>query len=318
MWARRGFLLTASILAVLSCVKVERYGKGDIRELILVEDRLGEEGRALEARFGRTYRVPQEEALFKIIHLKPEQFETYRGYKNVLILASPASESRSLFVEAFGEKDPGIYVGSNVFGPGDFVIGVFAPKEELLRSFVDSEMNAIEDAVMGRLYKFYEKKVYFSGRNKRLSKEIQEKYGFTLDLPEGYGIVREEENFVSFAKHFPDRFLFVYWEDNPRSLEPGILMDLRDSLTRQYYDDDYIERGLSVSEKDSFQGEDAVRVIGVWQNDEEIMGGPFQFLAFNHKDRFWMVDMGVYAPDKVEKLEYVLREEIVARTLTLD
>ncbi len=31
-----------------------------------------------------------------------------------------------------------------------------------------------------------------------------------------------------------------------------------------------------------------------------------------------MIDMGVYAPDKVEKLEYILRQEIIAQSFTID
>jgi hypothetical protein len=318
MWGRALALASVGAVLSLSCVRVERFGRGDIRELVLVEDRLEEEGRALERTFGRTFRVPQEESFFKVIHLKPDQFEEYRGYKNVIILASPTSGTLELFEEAFSEVDPGIYVGKNVFGDGDFVMGILAPKEELLRSFVESELPRIEEAILDRLNRFYERKVYYSGRDKKLAGEIREKYGFTLDIPEGWGVVLEEENFLSLAKHFPDRFMFVYREETPRSLDPDAIMDLRDELGRRYYDKDYVEREMTQVEETEFQGQEALRAIGVWQNEEAVMGGPFLFLAFNLENRFYMIDMAVYAPDKTRKLEYVLRQEIVARTFRLE
>jgi hypothetical protein len=95
-------------------------------------------------------------------------------------------------------------------------------------------------------------------------------------------------------------------------------MDLRDHLGRLYYDDDYIERELSVFEETEFLGEKATKVIGVWQNEEEVIGGPFQFIAFNHGSQFYMIDMGAYAPDRTEKLEYLFRGEIIARTFEVD
>ncbi len=296
---------------LLGCAKIERYGRGKINEIVIVFDGAKRDALFLRDSLEETYYTPHEERLFKVIPVKAEQFSAYAGYKNVLILATTSSDNFGFFKEVFGNTKPGMYTTKNVFMEGDFVVGVVAEEEIALWTFIHNRLPEIKGLFMKRLKKFLKKKAYFAGHDNKFSKEIEKKYGFSLDLPNGWAYIVEDTNFLALGKHYPDRFIFVYRNRFKEPLKPEVIMDLRDSLTKKYYKGDKILRQFVKVKRDSFLGVECLKIYGPWQNDSMIIGGPFVTWAFNLDDSFYMLDGGVFAPDKTEKLEYIFREELV-------
>lgn len=312
MW-RRFFLVLILIFA--GCSKIQRYGRGKAQEIVIVFDGAQRDAIFLRDSLEEVFYTPHQEKLFEVLPTKVGQFSTYAGYKNVLILATTSSDAYEFFNKVFGTSKPGMYMTKNVFMEGDFVVGILAEEEVGLWSFLHGHFYEIRGLFLKRLNEILKKKAYFVGHDKSLSKEIKKKYGFSLDLPKGWAYIVEDTDFVSLGKHYPDRFMFFYKSRFTEPLEPKLIMDIRDSLARIYYNGDKILRDLVKVKRDTFLGVERLKMCGAWQNDSMIVGGPFFTWAFNLSSGFYMIDGGVFAPDKTEKLQYILREEIIASTV---
>ena len=318
MWSlppvsKHGWFIAALVL--LSCVPTpQRYGRGDEQEFVILYDfSLSRDVEFLRQELEETFYTPREEKLFYLLPITPDGFEDYKDYKNIVILATGTSSTQEIFRQAFGEFRTGMYARRDVFTEGGWVLGIGATKEEALYALLHEEIGRIYSLFLNRVKELLRLKVYFAGHQRRLEKEVWEKYGFTLDFGAGWAYVTESDSFVAFAKHYPDRFFFVFWREGEIPFDAPYVIRLRDTLARAFYHGDYIlrEKGMLKAWWDEFQGRPALKVFGVWQNDSLVAGGPFQTIAFNAGGRFWMLDMGVFAPEKRRKLEYILRMEIM-------
>ncbi|GEM_PF-581447 len=297
----------------------ERYGTGHVRDIVIVTDSSEMDIAKYLADYLSvdTFYTPHPEPLFfvRVVSLQSYQ-DSLRGYRNTIVLATDSSKTLSLLKEAFGSSQGhGIMAKKEALVEGGYMIGVFEPDREALRKTINDSAYVIKNTLLKRAYEVYKRMEYFAGHRKDIPKELMKKYGFALDLPNGYAYAVKESSFVCLAKHYPDRFMFIYVENKPHELDPDSLMALRDSLTARYYEGDYILKDLCVVESDTFLGYNAVKVTGPWQNDKNVMGGPFRFYAFNRGGKFYMVDVAVYNPDDRFKLDYIMRMETIIRTM---
>lgn len=311
---RKALLL---IVLSLACFpKIERYARGDERCWVVVySDDLRRVASHLQAETFRVIRTPQPESLFKLIFVTPDEFQkSWRGYKNVIILATPSSPTFNLYLSVFPEPRQGLSEKKGGFVRDDYVIGLFGEKEEGLYGSLTAITPILREKMHERVMFLYSRLAYYPGRNKKFANAIKEEYGYRIDLPDGWAFVKEEEDFLSMAKHNPDQFFFIYRENAPRALDPKGILDLRDVLTAAFYEGDYSLRELVEAEEIRFRGNPAIAIWGVWQNDERVAGGPFKTIAFNESGRFYMIDMAVFAPEKSDKLQYIFRMEAFLRS----
>ncbi len=269
-----------------------------------------------------TFYSPMPDPVFDLDGYTPQQFQLDAGYPYVFILTSPQLTSYAFFKMAFGDKDPGIYTEENVFSQGDFVIGICAPGPELLESFLQKYSDSIKYYLYAAYMKQLKKLVYFAGRNKWMREELQEKYAVFLDVPGGWTYIKLKDTIMKFdnlfgiTKHYPERFMFFYNNPNIRYFDRDLVIKIRDSIASLYYDGDKVVKNTVKVDTMLFEGKyKAVVLTGAWQNPEEFVGGPFRTIAFMSEHGFYMIDMGVYAPERRRKMQYILRMQIFAETL---
>ena len=325
MWLRKqhfGLFAALALALVIGCNKknpIERYGVGAVREVIVVyDDDLTDVGYNLAMYLAAdTFYTPHPEPLMFVESATSKEFqESFRGARNSVILAVKGGEAEKILKEAFGRKLRfGIQSKAQALPEGGFVIGVYMPTPESLRNFMATNGKKVKELLLARFYEVYRRMAFLAGKRKDIPKELWERYGFTFDIPNGFAYTAIDSHFVAFAKHYPDRFIFIFWDDTTRTLDPDSIVALRDSLTEKYYEGDYVLKGYWRAEQDTFLGYQAVKITGAWQNDRRIMGGPFRLYAFNRKGRFYMVDLGVYYPEEIYKFGYIMRLEVIARTL---
>ena len=259
--------------------------------------------------------APQPESLFVLVPLTPEELGPYEGYSNLIVLATSASASFKVYLETFGEPKSGLSEARDKPWEGAYALGVYFPKEEALWASLPSLIRKIRGKMKARTYELAERLAYYAGRRGDFSKEIEERWGVRLDVPEGWAYIKglQQKDFFAMAKHNPDRFFFVWRSEGPRNPTPEEVLNLRDSLTSIYYEGDYVLRNAVFAEPDTFAGYPALAVWGLWQNDKKVIGGPFKCFAFNSGGKFYLVDMAVFAPEKRRKLRYILRMESFLR-----
>ncbi len=316
MLGKKMIILIPFIL-ISSCTKIERFGRGKANEVVIVYDGAVREAKLLQSVLQDTFYTPRPEPLFFTYPVTYDQFAPFKGYRNVVIITTYTSPDYPIFKEIFGERPPGIYLSKNVYEEGDAVIGIVSSTPTTLWNFVYEKKDYVKGVLLARYREILRKKAYFAGHDKKFSEEFGKKYGFTFDFPEGWAYVVQDTNFASIAKHYPDRFMFFYRENAPRLFDASEIINLRNTLTDKYYEGDYVYKEHIRVKDTTFMDQPAIKVFGIWQNDKEYIGGPFETLAFNLNNKFYMFDMAVFAPDRNEKLQFIIRMELIVESFKL-
>lgn len=159
---------------------------------------------------------------------------------------------------------------------------------------------------------------YDRGFNKRLKQKTLTKYGFSFDLPYGFKLVDKYEfdKFIYFVTHNPDRSIFCYKEVGIKPLIKDNLLALRDSLTAQFYEGDFVVKELAQVDTVRFLDVLALKIKGVWQNNQLNAGGPFVSYCFNYENNFYYIDGMVFNPGK-HKLDNQNQMDVILQTFEL-
>jgi hypothetical protein len=159
-----------------------------------------------------------------------------------------------------------------------------------------------------------------SGENAALRQETLSRFGWSLTLPPSYraDMRRAEEGFVSFRRDDPPLLMFVYWEEESSLPSPDSCLTLRDELGVRFYQGDKVVADRSQAAETNFLGREAIRLEGLWRNDELVIGGPFSGYWFVAPDesRLYYLDLAVYAPS-MDKLNLMRELEALARTFSI-
>jgi hypothetical protein len=148
---------------------------------------------------------------------------------------------------------------------------------------------------------------------------LDERYGWSISPPTGYDLISSaaDEGFVFLRRTQPDRNLFVFWRDGGRELVTrDFAVDLRQELTRRYYDGDEIEwKRPFEAETVPFAGTTALRLSGWWANKRLLGGGPFRLYCFAvpEQGRIYLVDASLFSPG-MDKVPLMRNLDAIAHT----
>ena len=181
--------------------------------------------------------------------------------------------------------------------------------ETIYKKFEDYHFNRLE-------------RILFSGDEQIDSEEfLSKEYGWMVRIPYSYQIVKRtsDSNFVWIKRTEPSRSLFVYRVPGEDSMiTENWIRGIRDSLATVYFDGDSISIGDTYTLQTEFNGTPAMKMVGIWQNHQQILGGPFRTYVFYEKDSgyIYLVDISVVAPGKRKK-PYLDQLEVIARTFKI-
>lgn len=284
--------------------------------------------------FERVLFTPQEEKLYQLQHGNVDFFEIsrHRWRKNLLVVAPlDAPHPTGEFLRGMLSPDVQDAVRSgtsSVLWKKD----VWA-KEQILLTVTGKNLDAVVENLRmeaDRLYSAVDQArnrrvgqlIYRYGEREDVTEQLRRDYGWSVRVSFGYRVMTAlpDSGFVALAKEEPSRWLFVYWEDG---VSPDLLTDLwcldkRDEVTRRFFDQDRIAPGSVEVSQAEFCGKIAVVMQGLWENEANWTGGPFKSYAFVDVDldRFYLVDVGVYAPNK-KKEPYLRQVDLMAGTFTI-
>ncbi len=294
---------------------------GRLREVTVVSNDWGAVEEAVREVLQQQIRTPQPEPEFLIRTLTLNQFEVFSGFRTLLIIGTTED---TIIRTMLGERldslpggEHGMFRVPNVWADHQEVVILVAREpgelEPAVRAYAERLRSTVREAVL----KHIARAAYGRGRIKRAEDSLLNQYAFSLDIPKGWHLRQEhaDSGFVYLFGHHPDRGLFVYWAEGEQELLPESIPVLRDRLTRLYYDGDVIEPGYLGLDSIQFLGQPAVRIQGVWQNEESAIGGPFVTYAFNYMGRFFMVDGLVFNPGR-KKLDQLFQVEAMVSTFT--
>lgn len=316
---RRWLLLFFSFI-VAGCGHRIGPAGGSQTEIIVFADReiyhLVQDG--LSSTLARELFLPTREEVFTLIPKSSAELSLYNRRRNLLfigIIGNPlidnllSESARRDVVESgggvFGEKD--------VYARSQSVCVVTArDKDELIR-VVSEKADEIFSFFLSAVKERIEETLYSDGYQKDLAERLLLSYHFSLNLPYGWRIEEHgEKRVIKIYRRFPYRFITIYWEYSPReALNYEEIYDIRDNIFSMLGEEDRVDREMTRLFNVQFQGIEAQKLDGIWENDKHVMGGPFRTYIFSTDHAFYFLDMHLFAPGEkkwfaLEQLETII------------
>ncbi|MFM8912444.1 MAG: DUF4837 family protein [Flammeovirgaceae bacterium] len=161
--------------------------------------------------------------------------------------------------------------------------------------------------------------LFKSGTLKGLSENLKKKWGIDIQIPFGYQIVMNTDEFV-WVRQFnkkDDRDIFVYKKQytDPKQFERDSLVELRNSICKKYLYGDpekpnsYLVTETSIPSKrvrfatNTLNGGYATSMNGLWKTNNLSMGGPFisYTVTDSKQSTLYYVEAFLYAPGREQR-----------------
>lgn len=281
--------------------------------------------------------LPQDEPYFTIRQINPRKLNSIlKAAKNMLFVTTLDHRSlQSTVMRKFMtdesinriKTEPNLFRYSNIdaFARGQEVLHLFGQTQNQLISKIVGNRSSIKNFFMEAEKKRISKSL-FNKEKKNITKIIGEKHGFSMRIPYGFDIAKQEENFVWI------RFLL-----EQGNIEKSVFVHYTDYTSKQAFDYpvEYREAITSANLRDSekpdlymttqninhqikevnFNGKYAKEIRGLWMNSDISGGGAFVSYVFvdESQKRIYYLEGYVYAPSK-DKRQFMREMEVVLST----
>ncbi|MFH2095354.1 MAG: DUF4837 family protein [Bacteroidota bacterium] len=295
---------------------------GKAGEVLVVMDKASwnsEKGDYFRKLFLRDYpALPQSEPVFEPINIPSSGFDNiFKTHRNVIIvqIGSHIPESK-------------VVAQHDVWAETQLLVTIAATTEEeydkLLEERGESIVAFIEDAERDRLIDNYKK---FTEQN--IFKKINDKYHIALNIPKGYTLDTDSADFAWVAHETPmisqGIFIYSYPYRDTSTFTIDYLIRKRDKFLKKYVPG-AIDGSYMITAREfppefrefTLNGKYVAEVRGLWEVENDYMGGPFISLSTvdEKRGRVVTVEGFVYAP-KYDKRNYLRQVEAILYTLKI-
>jgi len=300
-----------------------KTAKGFEDEIYVVSDSLEYEQlkEPLESTFEKEIFTPQPEKVFILKRVDPSEIEKYKDKKNILLVATLNSGSRTAdliksVVDSSTEyklrQDSNLIVYKNDLWAKDQLITVLSAPSTVQ---LESKISQNADNIMSSFQKISDDRLRNNLYNptyeqKDIEGSLLNNYGWIIYVHPDYKIAAESsgERFVWLKKSKDSKLdlrIFIHWIENasPEYLNEDSVKVIRNWLTKKYYrttDDSgfvIIAENYCTTSEVNFKGRYAILTQGLWELKKG-MGGPFLSYTFydEKSKRLYMLDGSVFAP----------------------
>jgi hypothetical protein len=275
--------------------------------------------------------TPQPEKVFEVFWVPPDKQNQYGTRKNVVyigILDAAGEISQRVADWLSDDVQNKIKEGSAFFFPRTApwakeqqLVVLASTSSELLSSKLRSNRTELYAVFWDNLVAETQAEMFAHHEQKELAEKLSDKYGWSLRIQHDYLLEyeRPQDRFVMLRRSLPgtERWLFIHWLDDadPDKIARKWAINTRNRLTGKFYQNDMVDTTYTKSSTVEFQGRQALRLEGLWGNDQKVAGGPFRNYSFYDSDsgRIYMIDVAVYFPSG--KKEPFLRQlDVMAQT----
>lgn len=260
------------------------------------------------------YGLPQTEPKFTVFSTPMDEFNRIlRPHRSILMISLDKSlpEAKVNFIK---DKWATPQVMIKLMGP---------TRESIIQKFWE-QREAIADMFIESEYRRYQKIADNMGEL-GVTKQLEDKYGYSLKFPKGFSISKMNESFCWIRKEAKDfsHGILVYSYDytDAKMLDAKNILYIRDTLTKAQIpgptDSSYMAVSYKVYKPESrvidFLGNYCVETRGLWLVENDFMGGPFVNYTFVDKasNKVISLDGYIYAPrdnkrDMLRSVEAIL------------
>ncbi len=348
------FLILGLVLFLSSCAmddsgrparKPTAYSK--INEVTVVADEAlwnGMVGDTFRHYFSAPYLIlPSPEANFDLRYFSPRKIKEeriFRSLRNYVLLAD-LSDTSSLtakmikddigyekYQTALTDKTVNSSVGKDKWALGQRLFYLYSNSEAGLLETIKKGYPAVRN----RLWEIEDPRVkataYQGGNLAGLETKILEKFGAKIEIPKGYTVADETDNFLWLRRETKgvssSLMMTKVPYKNPNQLTDAGIRSLRDSLGFKYVSSGkpntyMVTNDVDLpmfSEKETINGHYAVKTHGIWEMENDFLGGPFVNLTVvnEEKGELFTVDGFIFAPGE-KKRNHMQYLDIILKTV---
>ena len=318
-----------SLTSLYSCVddKEKEIKKarsvGGTSEILMVtqndEQWNGQMGQAVRDFFEvEQYGLPQPEKNFKVSHINLDALnDMFKKHRN-LIIAKIDKDIKNPLVETQRNwmSEPQFVIRITAASPESWVRTFDTQKDGLKLLFDDNERKRFQD-------------FFRPSTDPKIVAQLKNKFGISMNIPEGYGIGANGDNFMWLLQRHDDKDMsFLIYElpyKDTADLNPKNIIAVRDSIVKKYIsgpldgtymttDKEFIKPVSKSLPK--FPAGYAVETRGLWNLVGDFMAGPF--VSYSIVDptssKIITAEGWVYYPNK-DKRDLLRQQESILYTL---
>lgn len=344
------FLLTLFLAAIVmaGCERRKSSAIGGDDQIIIIADsanwELGKD--LLKKVFERTYFTPQPETDFYIQKVPISLFDTYKTYKNVVMIGTLDSDQPvSNAVKAMLSEDAARAVETGqyfVFTRND----EWALNQRLMiltsPSMADLNLALQDNADM--VYQVFDQHknelvydfIYKTAaplENKELQNELFKKYGWYMRIHPDFKLIedKEDSNYVRFHSRSYgkalQRWISLYWVPVNDSLEAAQtltkswMISTREKIGLWFFEPVMSDSGYDTVRSTMFNHYNALEYTGIWKTVDikNAFGGAFKSIGFydDSAKKIFFIDEAVFFPENNQKLKYMRELDVITHTFSL-
>ncbi|RKE00147.1 DUF4837 family protein [Marinifilum flexuosum] len=295
------------IVSAVSCKKTTKGlrpvvtgGSGEV--LVLINDALWESavGDTLKSILNDTQLgLPQDESVLDVIHINHNAFSSmFKTHRSILDLRVSAKVKKS-----------NLAVKDELYAKTQSFMKIEAKNNKAMIELLQENRNKI---VAYFLLGERNRKIKTFRRNvvQEIFEKVKSKYQFTLSFPSGYKINKDEPDFLWVSNETPttSQGMFIYSYDylSEDMFSKDQIIKRRNNLLKKYVPGpskgSYMATEMSypiLSRQFDFGGNYAYETRGLWQVENDFMGGPFVSVTFldEKNNRVICMDSYVYYPN---------------------
>jgi hypothetical protein len=320
------FAVVLMLLAMASChhksgssgIKVDNFSTGKAGEMILAID----SGYWSPAAFNAIYAVLQQpqpainqiEPMFDVIQCSNADYKaSFMRHRNIVLFDyNPEYGSNSYELSRNPVTNPQIVVKIRGNHQDSCLALFLSHQDEIVKAMYDNDIARLQNA-------------HRKLNNAAIEKQIKDKFGLTMTVPDGYFVAREEPDFMWLRFRTPknDRFVMIYKSPRYELTKDNIIAE-RDRITKAYipgavtgaYPIVADIEGYPLVQDRQIRYHNGVEMRGLWASVRDKMGGPFYSFTQVTPDSTSCitVDGFVYAPQE-EKRDYLREVEAIVRSI---
>lgn len=279
--------------------------------------------------------LPQDEPYFTIRQINPLRLnDILKAAKNMIFVttldqrSSQSNAMRNYMTKESLKKiqsDNSIfrYTSKDVYARGQEILHLFGQNQEQLIGHIKANRSALRNYFLS-IEKARISQNLFSKEEKNMSALLEKDHGFTLRIPNGFELAKNEKDFVwvRFLDPEFEKDVFVYHTPYVSKEPFDDPVEYRESITsKKMRDVEKPEVYMTTQdvphqvEEVNFKGKYAKETRGLWKLSDISGGGAFVSYVFvdESQKRMYYLEGYVYAPSG-DKREYMREMEVILST----
>ncbi len=266
--------------------------------------------------------LPQKEPLFSFLFVPDTLFKNYEHYHTVFLYGSLKDDFIQIMLNPEArkatEKDTfTLFKLTDLWAKGQLVFILAVSEPQFIAAGISKYRRALKKLFQDNYYERIKQNYYARGMDRKIKARLR-RFHIDFDLTNEWMIdsTYKKEGFISIHAHFPDRSIFFYKEKLSNPLNDSFAIYKRDSLTKKYYQGDYILKESTRSYSIEFKNMKGIELKGIWQNDSLVAGGPFISYFLTDQKTLYIIDAMLFLPGE-RKTDYFTKLEVILNSFVL-